>query len=114
MENDILFTPLRLIELETLILNQCKKAFSEIAIPPPPPDPDKWMNIRELCEYLPEKPKIQTVYSWCSSSLIPVNKKSKRLYFLKSEIDLWLKSGRRKTFAEMQAETIKRERNDSK
>lgn len=78
--------------------------------PLPAPDPERWMNLQELCEYLPEKPKVQTVYSWVSNSLIPVNKKGKRLYFLKSDIDTWLKSGRRKTFAELQAETSKRVR----
>ncbi|HEX7584875.1 MAG TPA: helix-turn-helix domain-containing protein [Prolixibacteraceae bacterium] len=108
MQNDILFTPLRLVELETLILNQCRKALSEINPPPPAADPERWMNLQELCEYLPDKPKVQTVYSWVSNKLIPYNKGSKHLRFLKSEIDTWLKSGRRKTLAELQAETFKR------
>ena len=102
MSNPFELIDQRLSNIETLLID-----LKAPTTPPPPPDPDKWMNIKELCEYLPEKPKLQTVYSWCSSSLIPVNKKSKRLYFLKSEIDSWLKSGRRKTFAEMQAETSK-------
>ena len=72
--------------------------------PTPAPDPDKWLSVTELCNYLPEKPKPQTVYSWVNGLLIPNSKKGKRLYFLKSEIDQWLKSGRRKTFAEMQAD----------
>ena len=108
MQTDILFTPLRIIELETLILNQVRIALSEINTPTPAADPERWMSLQELCEYLPDHPKPQTVYSWVSNKLIPVNKGSKHLRFLKSEIDQWLKSGRRKTFAEMQAETSKR------
>ena len=104
MQTDILFTPLRIIELETLILNQVRIALSEINTPTPAPDPERWMNLQELCDYLPDHPKPQTVYSWVSNKVIPVNKGSKHLRFLKSEIDQWLKSGRRKTFAEMQAD----------
>jgi|APCry1669189204_1035204.scaffolds.fasta_scaffold28193_3 predicted DNA-binding transcriptional regulator AlpA len=110
MQNDILFTPLRIIELETLILNQVRIALSEINTAPAAADPERWMNLQELCDYLPDHPKPQTVYSWVSNKVIPVNKGSKHLRFLKSEIDQWLKSGRRKTFAEMQAETSKRGR----
>jgi predicted DNA-binding transcriptional regulator AlpA len=104
MQNDILFTPLRIVELETLILNQVRIALSEINTPTQP-DPDRWMNLHELIQYLPDHPKPQTVYSWCSSKMIPYNKGSKHLRFLKSEIDQWLKSGRRRTYAEMQLES---------
>jgi predicted DNA-binding transcriptional regulator AlpA len=107
MQTDILFTPLRIIELETLILNQVRIALSEINTPTPAADSERWMNLQELCDYLPDHPKPQTVYSWVSNKVIPVNKGSKHLRFLKSEIDQWLKSGRRKTYAEMQAETSK-------
>ena len=104
--NDVILTTPN--ELSALIYDQVCKALAEHqSTLPPSLESDRWMSVPELCEYLPEKPKKQTVYSWCSNSLIPVNKKSKRLYFLKSEIDLWLKSGRRKTFAEIQAETSK-------
>ena len=43
---------------------------------------------------------------WTSQRLIPYHKKNKRIYFLKSEIDEWLKTGRRKTTAEIHAEAI--------
>ena len=49
-----------------------------------------WMNIDELCAYLPTHPKKQTVYGWVSSKLIPVHKSTKELFFLQSEIDDWL------------------------
>jgi hypothetical protein len=68
------------------------------------PESDKWFNLQELCSYLPDKPARQTVYAWVGQRLIPYHKKGKKLMFLKSEIDLWLKQGRRKTSAEIQAE----------
>ena len=64
--------------------------------------PDQWMEINELTSYHPEHPKKSTIYSWVHQSIIPYHKKSKRLLFLKSEIDIWLKSGRIKTFSELE------------
>ncbi len=93
-------------ELADMILVQVRKALTEhqpASIPAA--EPDRWMNIAELCEYLPDHPVRATVYQWVRLSMIPVNKGSKQLRFLKSEIDTWIKSGRRKTFAELRAET---------
>lgn len=58
---------------------------------------DKWFSIYELCNYHPDKPSKATVYGWVSFGLIPVHKGGKKLRFLKSEIDNWLLSGRKKT-----------------
>ena len=49
-----------------------------------------WMNVDELCDYLPSKPAKQTVYGWVCEKFIPYHKKGKRLQFIKSEIDEWL------------------------
>ena len=65
---------------------------------------DRWFNLIELCEYIPDKPTKATVYSWVSSGIVPVHKSGKRLRFLKSEIDSWLQQGRKKTQSELQAE----------
>jgi len=65
-----------------------------------PTETDRWFNLTELCEYLPDKPKRATAYRWVSDSLIPVHKGGKKLRFLKSEIDNWLKQGKKKTLAE--------------
>jgi len=46
---------------------------------------------------------VPTIYSLVSKKLIPHNKKGKRLYFLRSELTEWIKSGRKKTIAESQA-----------
>jgi excisionase family DNA binding protein len=54
------------------------------------PNEAVWMNVDELCAYLPAKPAKQTVYGWVCSKFIPYHKKGKKLQFLKSEIDEWL------------------------
>ena len=65
---------------------------------------ERWFNIDELCEYLPDKPAKATVYGYVHSLSIPFHKTTKRLRFLKSEIDNWLKQGRKKTLAEITGE----------
>lgn len=54
-----------------------------------------WFGINELSIYHPDKPTRATIYSWVSSGLIPVHKSGKKLRFLKSEIDTWLKQGKK-------------------
>lgn len=67
---------------------------------------DRWFNLQELCEYLPDRPAKQTVYGWIGQHTVPYHKKGKKLQFLKSEIDAWLKSDKRKTVAELHAEAV--------
>lgn len=65
---------------------------------------NQWFDLTELCNYRPDKPAKATVYGEVNRGVIPVHKRGKKLMFLKSEIDAWLKSGRRKTHSEIQAE----------
>jgi len=67
---------------------------------------DQWFNLDDLCSYHPDHPAKPTVYGWICQRAIPYHKKGKKLMFLKSEIDTWLKNGRRKTAAEIHAEAI--------
>lgn len=67
---------------------------------------NRWFNLQELCEYLPDRPAKQTVYGWIGQHTVPYHKKGKKLQFLKSEIDTWLKSDKRKTAAELHAEAV--------
>jgi len=69
-----------------------------------PTETDRWFDLNELCIYHPDKPSKPTVYGWVHSGLIPVHKGGKKLRFLKSEIDNWLKQGRKKTLAETASE----------
>ena len=68
------------------------------------PQTDQWMNLKELCEYLPNHPAEQTVYGWTSCHQIPFHKRGKRIMFLKSEIDTWLHDGKIKSQKELEAE----------
>ncbi len=100
--NDILLTPIRLSELELLIQNSMRKILLENQSNKN--HDEEWKDLNSLIEYLPEHPAASTVYTWVSKNAIPFNKRGKHLYFLKSEIDEWLKSGRKKTIAEIRQE----------
>lgn len=65
------------------------------------PDSDQWLDLPQLCNYHPEKPARATVYTWVRERRIPHHKKGKKLIFLKSEIDAWIKEGRKKTSTEI-------------
>ena len=69
------------------------------------PEQDRWFNLEEFCDYHPDKPSKATGYGWVADKKVPFHKgNSKKLRFLKSEIDAWLKQGRAKTLAEATAE----------
>lgn len=65
---------------------------------------DRWLDLNEFCDYDPQKPSKATAYSWVSKGILPNHKRGKKLFFLKSEIDSFLKSGRRRTVSELQVE----------
>ena len=67
---------------------------------------EQWMNLKELCEYLPSHPAEQTVYGWTSCHQIPFHKRGKRIVFLKSEIDTWLQDGKMKSQKELEDEAV--------
>ncbi len=69
-----------------------------------PTETDRWFDLNELCNYHPDKPSKPTVYGWVNAGTIPVHKGGKKLRFLKSEIDNWLRQGRKKTLAETASE----------
>ena len=65
-----------------------------------------WMDIDELCSYIPSHPVKQTVYGWVSNKQIPYHKINKALAFLQSEIDDWMKQRHCKSQAELEQEAI--------
>ena len=69
---------------------------------------DDLLTISGAAKFL--KLSIATIYSKVCRKEIPVNKQGKRLYFYKSELANWIKSGRRKTNDELSREIDKRER----
>ena len=62
---------------------------------------DKWFTIEELSLYIPGKPSISTLRDKARRFEIPSKKSGGRWIFLKSDIDAWLKSGKRMTYDEI-------------
>lgn len=58
-------------------------------------EPSQWFDLNELRNYLPDKPSKMTVYGWVRNKSIPYHKGAKKLRFLKSEIDAWLRNGKK-------------------
>jgi predicted DNA-binding transcriptional regulator AlpA len=87
------------------LINKVEKLESLlIAKQPEAQESDRWFNLEELRQYHPDHPAAPTVYAWVGQRQIPNHKHGKKLMFLKSEIDAWLKTGKRKTSAEIEAE----------
>jgi excisionase family DNA binding protein len=68
----------------------------------PQPEEDKLLTIREAAEIL--HLSVPTVYGLVQRSEVPVCKRGKRLYFSKQELVGWIRSGRKKTNSEINAE----------
>ena len=68
------------------------------------PPEDELLTILGASKFL--KLSTQTVYGKVSRNEIPVNKQGKRLYFYRSELVDWIKSGRKKTVSEIQQEAV--------
>ena len=64
------------------------------------PEQDQLLSIKQAAEFL--KLSVPTLYSLVSKSQIPVNKRSKRLYFSKQELTAWIKAGRKSTTSEIE------------
>lgn len=65
---------------------------------------DEWLSLNDLVQYDPAKRAKATWYSIVSRNDVPHHKNGKHLIFLKSEIDHWLKAGRRKSNSEIEKE----------
>ena len=64
------------------------------------------LNIQEASKLL--NLSVSTIYSKVSKREIPVNKQGKRIYFYRHELMKWIKSGRVKTYFEIQNDIEKR------
>ena len=105
MQNDILLTPLRLNELETLVLNQVRKALAEVHPAKSDLIKDELLTIDKAAEML--SVSVPTIYGYVHQRNIPVMKRRGRLYFSKLELLTWVQSGRRSTTDEIKANALK-------
>jgi excisionase family DNA binding protein len=69
---------------------------------PPTNQPEKLLTIQEAAEFL--SLTVPTMYSKVSKGELPVMKRSKRLYFSRTELLEYLKDGRKKSNAEIELE----------
>ena len=100
MENNLSFEQLpnavfqlyeKLNNIENLLLNKTNQ-----------PETDQLLTIQEAGELI--KLSVPTLYGYVSRNAIPFSKKGKRLYFSRLELMDWVKTGRKKTIAEIQSE----------
>ena len=66
-----------------------------------------WLNLTELCDYLPDHPSKQTVYGWVSNRQIPYYKVGRRLSFSKKEIDVWISGAYKQTAEQLHQQALK-------
>jgi predicted DNA-binding transcriptional regulator AlpA len=92
-------------QLNALLDEKVEKIISAISQKNNAPHTDQWFDLNGLIQYLPSHPKPQTIYEWVHKGIIPYYKSpdTKMLSFLKSEIDDWIKTGRKKTQSEKSA-----------
>jgi len=62
-------------------------------------DQNELFNVTQAAKFLDMA--VPTLYSKVCRREIPVNKKGKRLYFYKSELQEWIKEGRKRTLHEI-------------
>ena len=87
-------------ELTKLIESALKKVISELhSTNITQSEPEILLTVQEAAKFL--RLSVPTIYTLISKREIPVMKRSKRCYFLKSELIDYLKAGRNKTKREI-------------
>ena len=74
-------------------VDELRERFECLCQPPEMQEVSQWLNVDEVCAYLPSHPRKQTIYSWTSKRMIPFHKKGRSIMFNKAEIDAWLQDG---------------------
>jgi excisionase family DNA binding protein len=101
MEN-LVFTQLSISEVKQLFRQELQSFFENKLPVISEPSADELFTIQQAAEFL--SLSVPTIYGLVSKTEIPVSKKGKRLYFSKQELSEWIKTGRKKTHAEITAE----------
>jgi len=102
--NDILMTTISPDELETLVLNQVRKALSEVHPAKTDPIKEELLTIKQAAEML--SVSVPTIYGYVHQRAIPCMKRRGRLYFSKLELLTWIQSGRRATTEEIKRNAL--------
>lgn len=100
MNNPFEVIEARLSSIENLLLDLKHKPTKV----EPTEQPKIWLDLNELIKLDPEKRTKPTWYSKISRNEVPHYKRGKKVYFLKSEIDEWLKQGKCKSNTQIEQE----------
>ena len=98
MNNPFEVIEARLSSIENLILDL---KHSPLRVEPTE-HPEQLLSIQQAAEFL--SLSVPTLYSKVSKGELPVMKQGKRLYFSRTELMEYIKEGRKKTNAEIEAE----------
>lgn len=98
MNNPFEIIDARLSNIENLLLDLKHSA----KVPTSQPETDQLLTVQDAAAFL--KLSVPTIYSLTSKGVLPVMKRSKRCYFSKTELLNYLKQGRKKTIAEIEAD----------
>lgn len=109
---DVLLSPIRLDDFESLIAKTVKQALADLPSPTIQGDPsDELLCTEEAAEFLGIA--VPTLYGLVSADKISSMKPGKKLYFLKADLINYIKSSRRCSKMEM-AELVERNLTGSK
>ena len=72
----------------------------------PPQETEAILNVSQAAALL--HLSVATLYTKVSGRDIPFSKRGKRLYFRRSELEEWVRQGRRKTVSEIRQEAVQR------
>lgn len=102
--NDILLSPIPLTEMEMLIQKSVGAAMACFKTSTPIKDENEkpFMGFDRACEFLDIAPR--TLKGYIAAGAIPNIKKEGKVYFERTELIQWLRSGRRKTTIETSQE----------
>ena len=95
--SDVLLSSIKLTDIEALIENSVRRAFSAIDNKK---SEDEILTLDEACRFL--NLQHATIYGMTSRREIPFIKKAKKLYFSKDDLTAWLKSSYRKPKREIE------------
>ena|SRR6185436_11480091 len=101
---DLILIPISKYEFKQLLKESIAEVLREQEPTTSDNKSDKLLSIKEASEFL--NLAKQTIYGFTSQNLIPFIKKGKKLYFNKTELTEWLKTGRNKTTSESEKEAV--------
>jgi len=103
MEQNLTFDQLpEAVTMLTKEISELKRLLIEKQEQPPTEQPEQLLTVQEAAAFL--SLTVPTLYSKCSKNELPYMKRSKRLYFSRTELLEYLKAGRKKSNAEIEQE----------